>query len=159
MRFADAVENAVQMFKSSAFLDRIREEDSSMLKHLGILQKINQRGFITVDSQAGRQSSGRQSSGSHYKIEERAYVTGFMLESDAVEFIKRMGIETDKNAVFVAMVDDHTNIPGISTFLSQLQRRTVKSKSAHICRWPCLRESGTRTASRRESTRAKKLCI
>jgi hypothetical protein len=36
---------------------------------------------------------------------------GFMLETEAPEFIKNMGLKTDKNAVFVPVCSDDINLP------------------------------------------------
>ena len=72
-----------------------------MLKHLPLLQKINKNGFITVESQAGNRSKGKG-----YEIIERAYITGFMKETDAEQFIKNMAIHTDKNAVYVPVCNE-----------------------------------------------------
>ena len=75
MKFAEAQKKAVDLFETEAFLQRIKEEDATMLKHLPLLQKMNKHGFLTVESQAGNRSKGKG-----YEILERAYVVGFMKE-------------------------------------------------------------------------------
>lgn len=77
-----------------------------MLSELYILKEINSHGFLTTESQAGRITKGKD-----FKIHERAYITGFMLESDAPKFIKNMNLYTDKNAVFVPECNDDIKIP------------------------------------------------
>jgi hypothetical protein len=100
------------MFDSKDFLERIKNEDASMLKQMNILKEINKAGFITTESQAGRKQKGKHYlDNKPYIIEERAYITGFMLEKDAIKFIKDIGIYTDKNAVYVPICDDNIKIP------------------------------------------------
>ena len=96
MKFRDAQKKAVERFESTTFLTRIEDEDVTMLKYLPHLQQINKLGFITVDSQAGTHTKT-----SKYEIVERAYLSGFMVEKEAIAFIKTIGIHTDKNAIYV----------------------------------------------------------
>lgn len=58
MKFKDAIIYAVKNFSSETFINRIKEEDNTMLKHLNILK----------ESQVGNGPN------------ERAYIMGFMLE-------------------------------------------------------------------------------
>ena len=112
MKFKDAQAKAVKMFSSHEFIQRIQEEDSSMLKHLHILQEINAHGYLTNESQAGRKSSGISVfDGKQYETSERAFVSGFMQETTAVEFIKQMNTTTDKNAMFVTHCEDSLYLP------------------------------------------------
>jgi hypothetical protein len=92
MKFKAGQKKAVAKFDDPEFIANIKDEDSTMVKHLNILKKINQRGYLTTNSQAGRKTN---------TIHERAYIIGFMLKKDAVEFIKNMNIETDKNAIII----------------------------------------------------------
>ena len=110
MKFADALKSAVKMFSSTEFLKNIKEEDPTMIKHMELLKNINQLGFLTENSQAGRSRKGVRD-GKRYEIKERAYLSGFMIEDHAKEFIKSMGILTDKNAVFVPVCCDDVIIP------------------------------------------------
>ena len=94
------------MFDSPEFIERIRDEDSTMLKHLPLLQKINQYGFITTESQAGNHKKGiSKADGKPYELSERAYLSGFMMEDDAALFIKNMSLYTDKNAMYIPTCD------------------------------------------------------
>ena len=94
------------------FLERIRVEDPTMVKQLPILKQINQLGFLTENSQAGLRRKGKSSiDGKDYEIHERAYVSGFMQEKEAAEFIKKMALHTDKNAIFVPTCCDDVIIP------------------------------------------------
>ncbi len=112
MKFQEAQKKTVEMFSSPAFIQRIKEEDDTMLKHLTILQEINAHGYLTIESQAGRKSTGKSvTDGKHYEISERAYIIGFMKEDKAVEFIKQMNTTTDKNALFATYCDDSIYIP------------------------------------------------
>ena len=87
MKFNAAQKKAVAKFNNPEFIENIKDEDSTMVKHLGILKEINECGLLTTNSQAGRKTA---------TIYERAYITGFMLKKDATKFIKMMSIETDK---------------------------------------------------------------
>lgn len=103
MKFNDAKRAAVKMMSSEEFLTRIEEEDPSMLKHISVLREINAHGYITTESQAGHFSKGAKSfrTGKPYQISERAYISGFMQVAEAAEFIKNMGLHTDKTAVMI----------------------------------------------------------
>ena len=112
MKFNEAKAHAVALFNSAEFKERVNEEDTTMLRQLATLQEINRNGFITVNSQAGAKAKGKHhETGKAYENIERAYLMGFMLESDAAEFIKNMGLKTDKNAVFVPVCSDDINLP------------------------------------------------
>jgi hypothetical protein len=106
MKFKEAQAAAVYMISSPEFIERIREEDDSMLKHLDLLKTINQLGYITTESQAGNKKVGKSS-----EIMERAYINGFMLETYAIKFIKNMAILTDKNAVHIPRCSDDIHLP------------------------------------------------
>jgi hypothetical protein len=106
MKFTDAQKAAVAMFSSPEFLDRIKEEDDTMLKHMKLLQDINRAGLLTTNSQAGNTTRGKG-----YVITERAYIDGFMPEATAEKFIKEMNIHTDKVAVYVPYCEDSIHIP------------------------------------------------
>lgn len=112
MKFNEAKAHAVALFNSAEFKERVNEEDATMLRQLATLQEINRNGFITVNSQAGAKAKGKHhESGKAYENIERAYLMGFMLETKAPEFIKNMGLKTDKNAVFVPVCSDDINLP------------------------------------------------
>lgn len=109
MRFNEAKARAVATFDSPIFRKRIKEEDATMLSQLTVLQEINRNGFITVESQAGTNRKGVRD-GHRFEMLERAYVIGFMLETDAARFILHMSLNTDKNAIFVPVFGD-ANLP------------------------------------------------
>ena len=104
MKFNAAQKKAVTKFDNPEFIANIKEEDPSMVKHLDILKKINENGYLTKNSQAGRKTKNEY---------ERAYIQGFMMKKDAIEFLKRMNIETDKNAIYVSINEKEPlfNIP------------------------------------------------
>ncbi len=95
MKFKDAQMMSIHKFDTDDFLTRIKEEDETMLQHLPILKRMNEKGFITTGSQAGRKSKGLNKP---YVMEERAFVEGFMPYKKAVNFLKNMNLYTDKNA-------------------------------------------------------------
>jgi len=112
MKFNEAKAQAVALFNSAEFKERVNEEDALMLRQLAILQEINKHGFITVNSQAGNKSKGKHYiTGKPYENMERAYLMGFMLETEAALFIKNMGPKTDKNAIFVPVCSDDILLP------------------------------------------------
>jgi len=78
--FDIVIKNTLKMLKSEEFKKRIIEEDESMLKYLKILQKINSKGYITDESQAGNKSIAiSYIDGKSTVYSERAYLSGFML--------------------------------------------------------------------------------
>ncbi len=112
MKFQEAKAAAVKMLSSPEFKQRVIEEDETMLKHFDIIKKINSSGFLTIESQAGNKKTGTNpDTKKRYEIIERAYISGFMLESEAADFIKNMGIHTDKNAVYIAGCADDVYLP------------------------------------------------
>jgi hypothetical protein len=98
MKFKDAQTMAIHNFDTDDFLTHIKEEDETMLQHLPILKRMNEKGFITHNSQAGRKS---KSLNKLDVTEERAFVDGFMPYKKAVTFLKKMNLYTDKNAINV----------------------------------------------------------
>lgn len=96
MKFKDAQAKSVSLLSSPDFIERVKDEDATMIKHLDLLKNMNQSGYITTNSQGGKKLSGKS-----YEINERAFITGFMLESHAKKFIQYMGVHTDKNVIFV----------------------------------------------------------
>jgi hypothetical protein len=112
MKFNEAKAQAVALFNSVEFKERVNEEDALMLRQFAILQEINKHGFITVNSQAGNKSKGKHyTTGKPYENLERAYLMGFMLETEAALFIKNMGLKTDKNAIYVPVCSDDIKLP------------------------------------------------
>ncbi len=81
-----------------------------MVKHIPIFEEINKLGFLTTNSQAGKQRRGKKSfhTGKPYTIHERAYMDGFLQESHAQEFILKMALNTDKVAMYVTSCKDPT---------------------------------------------------
>uniref|UniRef100_A0A6C0API3 Uncharacterized protein n=1 Tax=viral metagenome TaxID=1070528 RepID=A0A6C0API3_9ZZZZ len=125
MKFSDAKKKAVAKFDSPEFIERIRSEDPTMVRQLPILKEINKLGFLTTESQAGKNSKGKD-----YEIIERAYICGFMLEKDAVKFIRDMGMITDKNSVYVPLVGDEIHIPPSLDIPLTLQIKNGKTEVA-----------------------------
>lgn len=104
MKFNAAQKKAVSTFDNPEFIANIKEEDPTMIKYLDILKEINKYGYLTKNSQAGRKTKNEY---------ERAYIQGFMMKKDAIEFLKRMNIETHKNAIYVSINEKESlfNIP------------------------------------------------
>lgn len=115
MKFRDAQKRAIQLLDSEEFKQNIIEEDPTMLKHYSTIKEINKSGYITFDSQAGRCHKGKKSffDGKPYEIKERAYIIGFMKKDVAEKFIKEIGINTDKNAIYVPVCGDDIDIPRV----------------------------------------------
>jgi hypothetical protein len=112
MKFKEAQKKAIEMFESPDFFERIREEDARMLKQLPLLKKINTNGFLTQDSQAGKFQKGISIfTKKPFETHERAYLTGFIQEEKAGEFLKKIALKTDKNAIYIPICDDALNIP------------------------------------------------
>ncbi len=113
MKFIDAQKRVIQMFESNEFIEEIRKEDETMVKNIPLLKEINKCGYLTFDSQAGRCHKGKKSffDGKPYETKERAYIMGFMKKDKAEKFIKEMGINTDKNAVYGPICNENVDIP------------------------------------------------
>jgi hypothetical protein len=112
MKFREACAAAAAKLGEESFAAKIKEEDPLMVKYLPLLQKINKAGFLTTNSQAGHRSKGKHyQTGKPYELIERAYLEGFMVESEAAKFIKAMGIDTDKNAIFRPVCGGSADLP------------------------------------------------
>ncbi len=111
MKFKDAQRRVVTMLDSKEFKERVAEEDPTMEKHIPALKTMNAGGYLTFNSQAGRHYKGKSQEGKSMDIMERAYIMGYMMETDAATFIQNMGVATDKNAVFVAVGPNDIYIP------------------------------------------------
>jgi len=105
MKFPAAVRKSVKHLSSEKFKKRVMSEDPTMWKHVGILKEINQQGYITSDSQAGKHLKPT----AEYDMWEKAYIFGFMLESKAGAFIQQMSMHTDK----LAQVIHYSKEPGL----------------------------------------------
>ena len=106
MKFEDVKTDRIKMLDTPEFLQRIKDEDVRMLKYLSLLKKMNEFGFITIESQAGV--------GKKYKthiMSEKSYVIGFIEESKADKFIKHLSLNSDKNCLIIYIVDNNFNIP------------------------------------------------
>lgn len=102
MKFGKAKETQLKMMSSKEFLQRILEEDPSMVKNLPILQKINAKGYLTIESQAGRKSNGKSvKTGLAFVMHERAYLSGFMPTVLAEMFVKKFNLSSSLCAVHV----------------------------------------------------------
>lgn len=132
MKFQDAKQKAVEMFESPEFLERIKDEDSTMLKYMPLLKKINEHGYITTESQAGNHQKGiSKADGKPYELSERAYTSGFMLEDAAATFIKNMSLYTDKNALYVPVCD--ADIPSsLDIPLTITRKKNIVTVETHM---------------------------
>lgn len=102
MKFAEAKKEALKRIASEKFKAEIQEEDPRMVKFIPTFLEFNKLNFLSTNSQAGHHDKGISVfSGKPYTFSERAYLEGFMLEKDAEDFIKNMGLYTDKCAIFL----------------------------------------------------------
>jgi hypothetical protein len=127
LQFVDAQSKAISRFSSPIFIKNIQEEDPTMIKNLKFVKTMNKFGYITTNSQAGNKLLGKKSviDGNPYEIIERAYITGFMLEKDAIKFIKNLSVKTDKNAIFISYSNNNIYLPS----LLDIPLTIVKKKS------------------------------
>jgi hypothetical protein len=139
MKFKHAIVDAVKTLASDAFIKRIKEEDDTMLKHLTILKEINKYGFITNNSQTGNKTVKEP-----YEIKQRAYISGFMLETMAQHFIKNMGLYTDKGAIYIPICDtipSNLDIPlTITKINGKIQTDTHMSSALPFSVWESYRK-------------------
>lgn len=119
MNFNNAKKRMIKYLESDAFKNR--EDAQTTLKSIKILQKINQLGFITNDSQEGVIETGTISESpspkkrKKYVIKERAYVTGFMKRNQSKEFVDRMNSLTDKIAFIIDINKNTDNYIAVTT--------------------------------------------
>ena len=95
MKFADAQRKMVQYLNSNEFKER--EDAQYTLSSVSILQEIIKGGLITNQSQEGVISTGfNPDSKRYYRIEERAFITGFMTLDQAHVCMNYINTYTDK---------------------------------------------------------------
>ena len=95
MKFSDAQKKMIEYLDSKEFKEREDAEDT--LGSISILQKIIKYGLITTGSQEGSISTGYNSSSKrYYRIEERAFIIGFMKPEKAYECMNHINTYTDK---------------------------------------------------------------
>ena len=98
------IKRAVLRVSSPEFVKGIAEEDPEMVIALPIIQEINRKGYITIESQRGffRPKT---------KTNERAYVCGFIHRNKASNFIHTMNLMTDKLAVMIPICGNDCFLP------------------------------------------------
>ncbi len=112
MKFSDAIKESIKHLNSSEFRDRVIEEDERMLSEIDILVKINKKGFLTNNSQSGRQLKGKHyQDKKSYTIDERAYLSGFMLKTKAETFLNALRKSSDKVGFTVSVCECNLDIP------------------------------------------------
>lgn len=95
MKFADAQKKMIEYLDSKEFKEREDAEDT--LGSIPILQRLIKYGLITTGSQEGSISTGyNPSSKRYYRIEERAFIIGFMKSEKAYECMNHINTYTDK---------------------------------------------------------------
>jgi len=103
MKFKDAQTKMIEYLNSSDFSNR--EDAQDTVSSIAILEKIISNGFITDNSQEGMCKSGYNTEiKRYYRIEERAYLSGFMKRETARKFVERLNTETNKIA-FITQID------------------------------------------------------
>lgn len=99
MKFSEAQVACISKFSNLGFIEKIREEDETMVQYLPILKEINEHGYLTFCSQAGREDK-------EYKYKERAFIEGFIQRNMAQDIIEAISLETDKIAVSVPYCEE-----------------------------------------------------
>jgi len=95
MKFADAQRKMIQYLDSKEFKEREDAEDTQ--SSVPILQEIIKGGIITTGSQEGIISTGfNPDSNRYYRIEERAFIIGFMKLEQAHVCMNYINTYTDK---------------------------------------------------------------
>ena len=95
MKFADAQRKMIEYLNSKEFKDREDAEDTK--SSVAILKQIIKGGIITNQSQEGSITTGfNPDSKLYYRIEERAFITGFMKLEKAYVCMKYINTYTDK---------------------------------------------------------------
>jgi len=95
MKFTEAKNKMIKYLNSKEFKGREDAEDTQ--SSVEILEQIIKGGLITTGSQEGLISTGfNPDSKRYYRIEERAYINGFMKLEQAYKFIEYINTYTDK---------------------------------------------------------------
>ena len=95
MKFADAQDKMIEYLNSKEFKEREDAEDTQ--SSVAILNEIIKGGIITTGSQEGIISTGfNPDSKLYYRIEERAFITGFMKLELAHVSMNYINTYTDK---------------------------------------------------------------
>jgi hypothetical protein len=97
MNMTDAVDEMIKYLDSEEFKEREDAEDTC--KSLKIIKIINKKQYITFDSQEGICDE-------KYKINERAYIVGFMKKLHAIKYNKNLNSNSNKVAIIIYTVPD-----------------------------------------------------
>jgi hypothetical protein len=98
--FPEALRLAVKNLQSADF--KSREDAQDTLQSLDRIIELNDRGFLTIDSQEGVTDAKRAS-------RERAYVSGFMFRDQAQRVMQDVMVNSDK-IFFIQPVDTTNNM-------------------------------------------------
>jgi hypothetical protein len=103
-KFKRALVKSEAFLLSDAFRAQTLSEDPTMLSTIPYLARINRYGFLTTNSQRGKTIS--KGNKEDFFIDERAYIMGFMLTSEAKKLIEWINTQTDKVAIHLPYFDD-----------------------------------------------------
>jgi hypothetical protein len=108
----EAIENVVKYLQSEEFKNRGDTKDS--IHSIPQLVKMNELGLLTTNSQPGIKQTGTDEKGKSWVIDQRSYVQGFMLVSDAQEFMEifNTDLENDKICISTTVIDSNKHILG-----------------------------------------------
>jgi hypothetical protein len=120
--FNIAQKKAVDKFTNPEFIENIKEEDPTMVKHLNILKQINEYGYLTTNSQAGTKTNN---------YEERSFIIGFMLRKDALHFVDKINMKTDKIALCVVVSDTYAD-PKLDIPLTMENKKDIWKSVTHM---------------------------
>jgi hypothetical protein len=111
--FPEALRLAVQNLQSADF--KSREDAQDTLKSLHHVIELNERGFLTIDSQEGVTDASR----------ERAYVSGFMFRDQAQRVMQDVMVNSDK-IFFIQPIDTTNNMSAPQYFRPERIPLTVE---------------------------------
>ena len=133
MKFVEAIKEARKKLSSDEFKNRIKEEDSKMVKFIPTFLELNKLGFLSTNSQAGHYKKGKSSyhTGKPYTVSERAYLEGFLPQKVAEKFITNMGLHTDKVAIFLPHCEKVDIPPSLDVPLTILESEGKTTVATH----------------------------
>ena len=104
MKFEDAQNAMIKYLSSSEFANR--EDAQDTLSSLSLIIDMVKHGFITENSQEGVQTKSKTyNTNEPFVLNERAYVCGFMHESDGELFMRLFSSKSDKVCLIIPRLE------------------------------------------------------
>lgn len=152
--FDDAIKNMVLFLKGKIpsnpwHLDKVDDETIPLLSKL---RKINQKGFLTIEGQPGKNEPYEKSENKHIIAYQRGYLSGFLQNSKLKSFMNKL-IKTEKVLIYTYQY----STCGIKGFSSEEEKNRlfIEGNNFDVRKIPLTVEVDTMSLKHRDYTNFK----